>query len=723
MFVFKCQAARSYNSMELVKNILLFVCLCFFFTSSYSQDYYRVVNGIPHLPVFSSTSLVTSPVPGMFIYSNEDSNPKFFNGTRWVDLCNARSINQESTDYFKIESGIPILPIKSISSGSFPSGIIYFSTTQNAMMITGQTNTHRKIKDMKAGTFPNNNSFSSYGGSYKAARFPVLSSDPSFTGLSVGAIYISSTKKELRCFDGTAWKPVSCGFECGGDLTINHITGELAPETKTVNYETTVSTLSGTTKCWITQNLGASQPASSATDASDAAAGWYWQFDRVQGFLPSGTNDVTPTIAWQTRIYESNNWLPENDPCTANLGEGWRIPFLTEWNAAQTNGGMSWCQDYYDSGLKLHAAGFITTNKYFVFRGVVGGFWTSTSKSYNDGNVFYFSCGSSSLNYEKPYAFSLRCIKDLSSTVKTLSASSISSNSASCSFSIEGDASVNANKLSGRGICYSVSPNPTYERVKSSVLLTNVLNGTFTANLTNLNPGTTYYARAYLHFASGEIIYGNEINFKTKGTAFACGSSFTVTHTAGSTIPVTKTVTYKTVYTNLSGEYKCWLGQNLGADRQATSQNESTEAPAGWYWAHGGSRGIQYTTTPTPSLSYAASGNYLKIWEPVKDPCFLVLGDGWRLPTNSEWINVVANGAWTGIFSPWSSVLKIHHAGYISPHSSSVLTGRGSISALWSSDKINTSYSPAFYNEKYKVSKSSYEMDQSNALPVRCIKD
>ena len=64
----------------------------------------------------------------------------------------------------------------------------------------------------------------------------------------------------------------------------------------------------------------------------------------------------------------------------------------------------------------------------------------------------------------------------------------------------------------------------------------------------------------------------------------SCGDNLAISHTAGVVAPVTKAVTYGTVNTNLSGSDKCWITQNLGADNQASSPSDSTEASAGWYW-------------------------------------------------------------------------------------------------------------------------------------------
>src|SRR5699024_8442454 len=99
------------------------------------------------------------------------------------------------------------------------------------------------------------------------------------------------------------------------------------------------SNISGSPKCWITQNLGANQSAISATDGTEAAAGWYWQFNRAQGYKHDGTTR-TPSNAWTswiggtTGINESAQWSSVNDPCVNLLGSGWRMPTHAEWTAA-----------------------------------------------------------------------------------------------------------------------------------------------------------------------------------------------------------------------------------------------------------------------------------------------------------------------------------------------------------------------------------------------------
>jgi hypothetical protein len=138
-------------------------------------------------------------------------------------------------------------------------------------------------------------------------------------------------------------------------FTINHIAGDIAPVTKTVTYSTVTNIPGEESKCWITSNLGADYQANSNIDSSEASAGWYWQFNRKQGYKHDGTI-LTPDNTWINWFEEDFDWQAANDPCSLELGNGWRIPSYSEWFNVFINGG------WYDkiglnSALKMHAAG------------------------------------------------------------------------------------------------------------------------------------------------------------------------------------------------------------------------------------------------------------------------------------------------------------------------------------------------------------------------------
>jgi hypothetical protein len=194
------------------------------------------------------------------------------------------------------------------------------------------------------------------------------------------------------------------------DLVVTHTAGNTAPVTKTVTYRTVTTDLSGASHIWITQNLGADNQAVSAVVATWDPAGWFWQFNRKQGYAPG------PTPAWTiTSIDENSNWTSGEDPCTLLLGTGWRLPTGTEWSNVITNGGWSTYDDIYNSPLRLHLSSFLNTadgsNGYL---GVEGYWWSSTQTDNTTAQamahdwVYVVSV----LTWpSKVYGFTVRCLK------------------------------------------------------------------------------------------------------------------------------------------------------------------------------------------------------------------------------------------------------------------------------------------------------------------------
>lgn len=63
------------------------------------------------------------------------------------------------------------------------------------------------------------------------------------------------------------------------------------------------------------------------------------------------------------------------------------------------------------------------------------------------------------------------------------------------------------------GICWGTAPNPTI--AGNSKTIDGTTTGTFSSTLSNLNPNTTYYVRAYATDSDDVTHYGNMVDFKT----------------------------------------------------------------------------------------------------------------------------------------------------------------------------------------------------------------
>ena len=237
-----------------------------------------------------------------------------------------------------------------------------------------------------------------------------------------GLVVFCTTDIKFYVFrqSGNEWKEIAFGagtinppFNCSDSFTIIHTEGDVAPVTKTVTYSTIDNIPGEPSKCWITSNLGADHQAAAKDDATEASAGWYWQFNRKQGYKHDGTTR-TPNTTWITGINEDLDWEAANDPCALELGTGWRIPTFTELSNVDITGGWTNWNGPWNSALKIHAAGYLSdSNGSLSGRGTHG-----TSRSSTQGNLYegrylsFFSSYCAMYSYTKAFGFSLRCLRD-----------------------------------------------------------------------------------------------------------------------------------------------------------------------------------------------------------------------------------------------------------------------------------------------------------------------
>jgi hypothetical protein len=216
-----------------------------------------------------------------------------------------------------------------------------------------------------------------------------------------------SAAQTLTQTSGSCWS-------CGDTKAVSHVTtGGVAPEDKSVTYGTATGIAGEATKCWITRNLGASQQAATVDVATEASAGWFWQFNRKQGFKHDGTT-MTPSTWDATDDGGTTPWEATKDPCALELGGTWRIPTATEW--ANIDAGGSWTNwtAPFSSDLKLHAGGGVSSG-YLMNNGVNGYFWSSSQPggSYTNGSGFFIGSTYSYWgNTLKRFGMTVRCISN-----------------------------------------------------------------------------------------------------------------------------------------------------------------------------------------------------------------------------------------------------------------------------------------------------------------------
>ena len=118
---------------------------------------------------------------------------------------------------------------------------------------------------------------------------------------------------------------------------------------------------------------------------------------------------------------------------------------------------------------------------------------------------WYFNMASGYRDDSKIYAHA-QSVSGL--TVSTSSITNITSATANAGGSITDDG---GSIVTARGVCWGTSANPTTAGFNT---VDGIGIGSFTSNITGLDPRTTYYARAYATTNSGTI-YGAQVNFTT----------------------------------------------------------------------------------------------------------------------------------------------------------------------------------------------------------------
>lgn len=280
------------------------------------------------------------------------------------------------------------------------------------------------------------------------------------------------------------------------------------------------------------------------------------------------------------------------------------------------------------------------------------------------------------------------------------------------------------------GICWSTNSAPTIENNKS---ITDSNTNTFSINITNLKPGTTYYVRAFAINAAGTA-YGNEVSFKTSAT----GAQFNESLFYSSLSDIDGNV-YKTI---LIGGRE-WMAEDLRVTKYQNGQsiNHITTDTLQWMQTKSGAWSY-YNNDTSRNIPYGKLYNWYTTADSRK-----VCPTGWRIPTEGDWNQLINTLDSTFIQdeiiqsskagAKMKSTSTIYWSAYdqnttnssgFSAIESRYRDFNGSFNGIsetywWSSNEFNTSHalSRNIFSSNGNVKRLN--LNKNTGLAVRCIKE
>ena len=396
------------------------------------------------------------------------------------------------------------------------------------------------------------------------------------------------------------------------------------------------------------------------------------------------TNPTMGAVATVGYAYPANavnpagirNWINPTGPQSV-CPDGWHLPSRAEWNqlisyvgsqSAYICGSLdlyhysdddgSYSSDYvYGIARSLSAgSGWIPEEGWntecapsydFSANNSTGFSAIPTNEYSNGGNYTVFSgmkaymliasYGVTDVYNENPNSGSVRCLKGEGATnnyaldVTTAAVSQITDSTAVSGGEVSDDGT---DPVTECGVCWSQWNEPTtddHHTVAGSGT------GSFTANLTDLLAGTTYYVRAYAVNEAGTS-YGSVLTFTTTGQQAAVGQD-------GQACPDAATVSdydgnsYNTVQIG----NQCWMKENL----RTTHYADGTEIPAdAGTWSYESVDNASRFAPDGDEANVPVYG-YLYNWSAVMNganstnanPSGVqgVCPAGWHVPSDAEW--------------------------------------------------------------------------------------
>jgi uncharacterized protein (TIGR02145 family) len=228
----------------------------------------------------------------------------------------------------------------------------------------------------------------------------------------------------MQYWDGTSWVTLPATENEGATLQmiggVPTWTGGTPPPTDVTNPTTG--------EVWMDRNLGATQAATSSTDA--AAYGDLYQWGRAADGHESRTSGTTASLSNSDSPGHSDfilpgsspyDWRnPQNDNLWQGVGginnpcpSGFRLPTEAEWQAEIDSWSSNDADGAFASALKLTLAGYRSYGSGSVSSMGSGAYYWISTVDGTDARYVYFSSSIANINsYPRARGSSVRCIQD-----------------------------------------------------------------------------------------------------------------------------------------------------------------------------------------------------------------------------------------------------------------------------------------------------------------------
>jgi hypothetical protein len=665
---------------------------------------------------------IASPAAGLTIYNTTVNCLQWWNGTFWYDGCGNNSPSAALTTLNcgsaattgTLTSGTAASSVSTAISYSGGNAGTYNAQTISSTGVTGLTAT------LTAGILANG------AGSLSFA----ISGTPSTSGTASFALTIGGQSCSFTVpvqVNLVAQYPANSVFCASGPTVIVDVTNPT------------------TGKIWMDRNLGASQAATSSTDA--AAYGDLYQWGRRADGHQCRTSATTASLSstdtpgngsFITAPNFPNDW---RSPQNANLWQGvngvnnpcpsgYRLPTDIELEAERLSWSVNTSVGAFSSALKLPKAGYRDRNDGLLGSVGVTGLYSSSSVIGTDSRRLDFSnsIAGMSTSSNRAYGFSVRCIKDASAipaSIGALNCGSTSTAGTLASGTAAGGVSASVPYTGGNGGSFAAQ----------SIASTGVtgLTATLTSGILAFGSGSLSFAISGTPNASGTASFSLTIGGQSCSFTASVQSALAAQYPANSVFCASGPTAIVDVTNPTTG--KTWMDRNLGASQAATSSTDAAAYGDLFQWGRrsdGHQCRTSATTATLSSTDTPGNGNFIlapnspqdwrspqnvNLWQGVNgvnNPCPY----GYRLPTFIEldaerlsWYIQDSEGAFVSI--------KLTMAGF-RYNDSGTIVATGFNGIYWSSSLMGSVINVISYNNGTASSGSFY---RASGLPVRCIKN